>query len=95
MRELLYGSGLRLFECLRLRVKDLDFGYGQITVGDGKGMRERLTVLLERVRGPLQVHLENVRQMHDRDRARGAGRVYLPSALARKYPGTERAWIWQ
>jgi integron integrase len=95
MGELLYGSGLRLLECLRLRVKDLDFGYGQITVHDGKGMRERLTVLPERLRGPLQLHLQTVRHLHERDLVCGAGRVYLPSALARKYPAAGRAWIWQ
>jgi integron integrase len=95
MGELLYGSGLRLLECLRLRVKDIDFGYGQITVRDGKGMRERLTVLPERLRGPLHLHLQSVEQLHARDLARGAGRVYLPSALGRKYPNAERAWIWQ
>ena len=86
MGELLYGSGLRLLECLRLRVKDIDFGYGQITVRDGKGMRERVTVLPERVRGPLQLHLQSVQHLHARDLAGGAGRVYLPSALARKLP---------
>jgi integron integrase len=95
MGELLYGSGLRLLECLRLRVKDIDFGYGQITVRDGKGMHERVTVLPERVRGPLHLHLQGVQQLHARDLARGAGRVYLPSALARKYPNAERTWIWQ
>ena len=95
MGELLYGSGLRLLECLRLRVKDIDFGYGHITVRDGKGMRERLTVLPERVRGPLRLHLEGVKRLHEGDLANGAGRVYLPSALARKYPAAERAWIWQ
>jgi integrase len=79
MGELLYGSGLRLLECLRLRVKDIDFGYGQITVRDGKGMRERVTVLPERVRGPLQLHLRGVRDLHAGDLARRAGRVYLPS----------------
>ena len=86
MAELLYGSGLRLLECLRLRVKDIDFGYSQLTIRDGKGMRERITVLPERVRSPLRLHLQNVRQMHDRDLARGSGRVYLPFALNRKYP---------
>lgn len=95
MAELLYGSGLRLLECLRLRVKDVDFGYAQITVRDGKGMRERLTVLPERLRRPLQLHLESVKQLHDRDLARGGGRVYLPFALKRKYANAERAWIWQ
>jgi integron integrase len=95
MGELLYGSGLRLLEVLRLRVKDIDFGYCQITVRDGKGMRERVTVLPERVRGALHLHLQGVQQLHARDLARGSGRVYLPSALARKYPNAERAWIWQ
>jgi integron integrase len=95
MGELLYGSGLRLLECLRLRVKDIDFGYGQITVRDGKGMRERVTVLPERVRSPLQLHLQSVRHLHERDLASGEGRVHLPTALARKYRGAERAWIWQ
>jgi integron integrase len=95
MGELLYGSGLRLLECLRLRVKDIDFGYGQITVRDGKGMRERLTVLPERLRGPLHLHLQSVEQIHTRDLALGAGRVYLPSALARKYRNAQRAWTWQ
>src|SRR2546423_807841 len=95
MAELLYGSGLRLLECLRLRVKDIDFGYGQITVRDGKGMRERVTVLPERVRSPLRLHLETVSHLHETDLANGAGRVYHPSALSRKYPSAERAWICQ
>jgi integron integrase len=95
MGELLYGSGLRLLECLRLRVKDIDFGYGQITVRDGKGMRERVTVLPETVRNALRLHLENGRHLHERDLNSGAGCVHLPSALARKYPNAERAWIWQ
>lgn len=95
MTELLYGSGLRLLECLRLRVKDLDFGYGQITVRDGKGMRDRITVLPERLRESLRLHLEGVRQQHERDLAGGNGRVYLPAGLARKYPGAARSWVWQ
>ena len=95
MAELLYGSGLRLLECLRLRVKDIDFNYAQITVRDGKGRRDRLTILPERVRSPLRLHLAEVRQRHERDLAKGAGRVYLPNALQRKYPNAARAWIWQ
>lgn len=95
MAELLYGSGLRLLECLRLRIKDIDFGYAQIIVRDGKGMRERVTVLPERLRHPLQHHLASVKELHQADLARGAGQVYLPSALARKYPNAARAWIWQ
>jgi integron integrase len=95
MAELLYGSGLRLLECLRLRVKDIDFGYTQIVVRDGKGLRERITVLPERLRPPLQFHLQTVKHLHERDLSAGRGRVYLPHALARKYPGADRAWLWQ
>jgi integron integrase len=95
MAELLYGAGLRLLECIRLRVKDVDFAYGQITVRDGKGMRDRVTILPERLRQPLQEHLRRVRVLHQRDLQNGAGRVYLPFALRRKYPNAERAWAWQ
>ena len=95
MAELLYGSGLRLLECLRLRVKDVDFGYGQITVRDGKGMRERVTILPERIRNRLRRHLEWVKSLHESDLGRGAGKVYMPAALSRKYPRAERAWAWQ
>lgn len=95
MAELLYGSGLRLMECVRLRVKDIDFGYGHITVRDGKGLRDRITVLPERLRRPLQVHLEHVQEIYERDLARGGGRVYLPFALERKYRNANRSWPWQ
>jgi integron integrase len=95
MAELLYGAGLRLLECLRLRVKDIDFGYGQITVRDGKGLRQRVTVLPESVRHSLQLHLEQVRKLHQRDLAAGHGRVYLPFALARKFPKAAQSWTWQ
>lgn len=95
MAELLYGAGLRLMECVRLRVKDIDFGYGHITVRDGKGMHERVTVLPERLRRPLQLNLERVRELHQRDLRNGAGGVYLPFALRRKYPNAERSWAWQ
>lgn len=96
MGELLYGSGLRLMETLRLRVKDVDFGYNQITVRDGKGLRERITLLPARLREPLQRHLESVRKIHERDLARpGGGAVYLPFGLKRKYPNAERDWRWQ
>jgi integron integrase len=95
MAELLYGSGLRLLECLRLRVKDVDFGYGQITVRDGKGLRDRVTLLPESLRQPLQLHLQRVRQIHERDLAHGRGHAYLPFALKRKYPNAERSWGWQ
>lgn len=95
MAELLYGSGLRLLECLRLRVKDIDFGYGQIVVRDGKGLRDRVTILPESVRRPLQLHLEQMKQQYDRDLAAGYGRVFLPFALERKYRNANRSWAWQ
>jgi integron integrase len=95
MVHLLYGSGLRLLECLRLRVKDIDFGYRQIIVREGKGMRERVTLLPERLCRPLQAHLARVKQLHQQDLARGGGAVYLPSALHRKYPNAARQWAWQ
>jgi integron integrase len=95
MGELLYGAGLRLMECVRLRVKDIDFGYGHIIVRDGKGLRDRITILPERLRQPLQRHLERIQQIHQRDLANGGGRVYLPFALDRKYAKANRSWPWQ
>jgi integron integrase len=95
MAHLLYGSGLRLLECLRLRVKDIDFGYRQITVREGKGLRERVTLLPERLCRPLQAHLARIKERHQQDLGRGAGAVYLPSALHRKYPKAARQWPWQ
>jgi integron integrase len=95
LAELLYGSGLRLMECVRLRVKDVDFGYGHIVIRDGKGLRERVTVLPERLHRPLRLRLERTRLLHERDLAHGLGRVYLPSALAAKYPSAARSWPWQ
>lgn len=95
MAELLYGSGLRLMECARLRVKDVDFGYNQITVRDGKGLRERVTLLPQGLRRPLRSQLERVKELHRHDLANGRGRVYLPFGLRRKYPNAERAWAWQ
>src|ERR1041385_5293372 len=93
--DLIYGSGLRLLAALRLRVKDIDFGYGRIIVRDGKGMKDRVTMLPGRLRGPLREHLDHVRAMHERDRALGFGSVYLPDALERKYPNAARSWMWQ
>ena len=95
MAELLYGSGLRLMECLRLRVKDVDFGYGHIVVRDGKALRDRVTVLPDKLRRPLQLHFERVQQIHQQDLAKKGGRVYLPFALERKYPNANRSWAWQ
>lgn len=95
MAALLYGSGLRFMECLRLRVKDLDFTYGQITVRDGKGQKDRVTMLPEPVGEPLQRHLEKVRLIHGTDLENGFGRVNLPFALALKYLNAPREWGWQ
>jgi len=93
--RLLYGSGLRLLECLRLRVKDIDFGRGEITVRQGKGDKDRRTMLPATVRADLSDHLRRVRLQHERDLARGFGSVWLPEALERKYPNAAREWPWQ
>jgi len=95
MAKLLYGSGLRLMECLRLRVKDIDFEQNQITVREGKGMKDRVTVLPESLKVLLKKHLNRVKMMHDSDLAKGYGHVYLPFALERKYPNANQEWIWQ
>jgi integron integrase len=92
---LLYGAGLRLLECLRLRVKDIDFGYKQIVVRDGKGAKDRVTMLPAAVEQTLQQHLTKVKALHELDLREGHGDVYLPDALARKYPNAGREWGWQ
>ncbi len=92
---LMYGAGLRLLECLQLRVKDVDFGIRQITVREGKGKKDRVTVLPAAVIRPLQRHLEEVKARHESDLKSGAGYVKLPGALAVKYPGANREWSWQ
>lgn len=93
--QLLYGSGLRRIECVRLRVKDIDFGQHQILVRNGKGMKDRVTVFPERLREPLREQLNMAKTLHERDLAEGYGTVYLPFALARKYPNANREWGWQ
>ena len=93
--ELLYGSGMRLVEALQLRIKDVDFGANEITVRGGKGDRDRRTMLPERVQGALLPHLAEVRALHERDVAAGAGWVALPGALGLKYPNAGREWGWQ
>lgn len=95
MVQLLYGTGMRLLECLRLRVKDVDFASSKIEVHDGKGFKDRITMLPEKLKAPLRLHLEKVKLWHEADLKKGAGEVYLPFALARKYPGAAREWCWQ
>ena len=95
MVRLLYGTGMRLMECVRLRVKDVDFEMQQITVRDGKGFKDRVTMLPKSLAEALIKHLERVRIMHNEDLAAGYGEAYLPHALARKYPNAGRAWGWQ
>jgi len=95
MALLLYGAGLRVLECARLRVKDIDFASNQIVVRAGKGDRDRVTMLPAAVKADLARHLELVRRQYDRDLKRGAGWVELPGALMRKYPNAGREWGWQ
>ncbi len=93
--RLLYGTGMHIMEALRLRVQDVDFHYRQITVRNGKGGKDRVTVLPDALIPPLRAHLERVKELHKKDLADGGGRVYLPHALAQKYPNAEREWPWQ
>jgi integron integrase len=93
--KLLYGTGLRVMECLRLRVKDVDFARLEIVVREGKGMKDRVTVLPDALVLPLQEHLRYVRYVHQSDLAEGFGHVYLPFALQKKYPSADREWVWQ
>jgi len=95
MATLLYGSGLRLMECARLRVKDVEIERSRLHVRSGKGNKDRLVMLPQSIRQPLVEHLSRVRRLHERDVASGAGYVELPEALARKYPNASRSWPWQ
>ena len=95
MATLLYSAGLRLMECIRLRVKDLDFAYNQIVVRDGKGQKDRVTMLPQHVKAALQQHLLDVQHLYTQDLATGGGGVYLPYALERKYPNAYHEWVWQ
>jgi integron integrase len=95
MIKLMYGSGLRVTECVRLRVKDVDFEMNQLVVRDGKGMKDRVTVLPDSVKSPLKDHLKRRKMLHHTDLAKGCGTVYLPYALERKYPKADREWGWQ
>jgi integron integrase len=93
--SLLYGAGLRIMEALRLRVKDVEFPRKEILVRDGKGFKDRVTMLPAALAVPLAAHLERVKALHEQDLAAGRGAVYLPYALERKYPGAARDWAWQ
>jgi integron integrase len=95
MARLLYGSGMRLMEGVRLRVKDLDFGANQIVVREGKGFKDRVTIFPDSLRSAMMEHLKRVRLLHEDDLRQGFGAVYLPLALSRKYPNAEREWCWQ
>ena len=95
LARLMYGTGMRLMECVRLRVADVDFGQQLIVVRDGKGAKDRIVPLPQRLREPLKTHLERVRAQHQLDLEQGAGAVFLPDALARKYPNAPKEWIWQ
>ena len=95
MTKILYGSGLRLMECMRLRVKDIDFGNHQIIVRDGKGEQDRVTILPDSLLKELEMHLQVVKAIHQKDNSEGFGEVSLPYALAKKYPSAPKEWFWQ
>jgi integron integrase len=95
MAYLLYGAGLRLLECCRLRVQDVDFGTSQIVVRAGKGDKDRVTMLPAAVKDDLAGNIVRMREQHSRDLVMGAGWVELPTAIARKYPNASREWAWQ
>jgi len=95
MAMLLYGAGLRLRECLQLRVKDIDFNYNQVSVRDAKGGKDRIVPLPQKVKEPLKKHLESVKRIHEKDLKDGFGTVSMPDALERKYPNASRSYGWQ
>jgi len=95
MASLMYGAGLRLVECLRLRVQDVDFSRNEITVRDGKGAKDRVTMLPDSLKESLHRHLIKVKAIHEKDLAAGWGRVQMPDALDRKYPNAQRESRWQ
>ena len=95
MLRLIYGTGMRIMECVRLRVKDVDFARGEIVIREGKGFKDRVTMLPASLAAPLKNHMTRVKALHQADLKAGFGDVYLPYALARKYPNAGREWCWQ
>lgn len=93
--SLLYGSGMRIMECLRLRVKDVDFSRHEILVREGKGFKDRVMMLPAALVQPLRQHLERIKVLHDEDLANGHGEVFMPMVLDRKYPAAGKSWEWQ
>jgi len=93
--SLLYGTGMRIMECLRLRVQDVDFKRGEILIRNGKGFKDRVTMLPTSLSSTLQSHLGKIKELHDADLTQGFGSVYLPYALERKYPHAAKEWLWQ
>jgi integron integrase len=93
--SLLYGTGMRIMECLRLRVQDVDIKRGEILIRNGKGSKDRVTMLPLSLVAPLQAHLLKVRELHENDLTQGFGEVFMPFALERKYPAAAKEWIWQ
>jgi integron integrase len=95
MAMLLYGAGLRLHECLHLRIKDLDFGYNQITIHNAKGRKDRIVPLPQKLKEPLKAHMEKVKRIHELDLCAGFEGVYMPDALDRKFTDASKSWRWQ
>lgn len=95
MAQLLYGSGLRLLECIRLRVKDIDLANNLLIIRSGKGGKDRTTVLPEKIKESLTLHLQRIKKVHDQDLKSGHGETTLPDALNKKYPSAGKEWAWQ
>jgi integron integrase len=93
--RLIYGTGMRILECMRLRIKDIEFERGEILIREAKGFKDRITMLPKSLERPLQEHLARVKLLHEQDLRDGYGQVFLPYALERKYPNAGRSWIWQ
>jgi integrase len=93
--KLVYGTGMRIMECLRLRVKDIDFERSEITIREGKGFKDRVTMLPQSLAPKIKEHLVRVKLLHDADLRHGYGKVFMPNALAKKYPNAGKSWTWQ